>query len=217
MTVHTNSGHHAAYRKILDLLCTHRLKPGQILSQKELVEMVGMTLSPVRLALARLETEGFVAILPQHGIKLIEPSLTLFKDLLQIRITIEKEAWSRYALSNPPEVFEDMIAVHEEYLKECEQGITDALMERVSEYDKGMHTMVVESIGNARLAEMFRVLNLTIYFLRADRGDLRPNTIRNALNVHIEMLNAAKKRDVAELVEIVERHILNATRALLAV
>ena len=213
----SNSGHHAAYQKILELLQSHKLRPGQIIAQKELVEMVGMTLSPVRLALARLETEGFVTILPQHGIKLIEPSLTLFKNLLQIRITIEKEAWSRFALATPASVFEEMIALHEGFLKECEHGLTDEFMEKVSEYDKNMHTMVVEAIGNDRLTEMFRVLNLTIYFLRADRGDLRPNTIRNALNVHLEMLHAAKKRDIWQLVEIVERHILNATRVLLAV
>ncbi len=211
------SGHHAAYEKILDLLLSHRLKPGQIISQKDLIDLVGMTLSPVRLALARLETEGFVTILPQHGIKLVEPSLDLFKNLLQIRITIEKEAWGRFAITTPPGTFDAMIATHEGFLKECEGPLTDELLDRVSRYDKNMHTMIVESMGNERLTEMFRVLNLTIYFLRDDRGNLRPNTIKNALSVHLEMLHAAKQRDTWQLVEIVERHILNATRVLLAI
>ena len=212
-----NSGHHAAYQKIVGLLQAHSLRPGQILSQRELAEMVGMTLPPIRLALARLETEGFVSILPQHGIKFIEPSLDLFKNLLQIRITIEKEAWARFAVTTPADVFDAMIAEHACFMKECEGTLTDELLEKVSVYDKNMHTMVVETMGNDRLTEMFRVLNLTIRFLRADRGNLRPNTIRNAITAHLEMLDAAKRRDTVLLVDAVERHILNATRVLLAV
>ena len=211
------SGHHAAYEKLLDLLSNHQLKPGQILSQKELVELAGMTLSPVRLALARLETEGIVTILPQHGIKLVEPSLDLFKNLLQIRITIEKEAWSQFAVNTPENVFDEMIAAQESFLKECEGPMSDALLAEITRYDQGMHKMVVEAMGNDRLTEMFRVLNVTINFLRADRGDLRPNNARNSVSVHLEMLHAAKKREIWQLVEIVERHILNATRVLLAV
>lgn len=211
------SGHHAAYEIILDLLLSHRLKPGQIVTQKELINLVGMTLSPVRLALARLETEGFVTILPQHGIKLVEPSLDLFKNLLQIRITIEKEAWVRFAVAASPEKINEMIAVHRVFAKECEGALTPELLDKVSRYDKNMHTMVVEAMGNSRLTEMFRVLNLTIYFLRDDRGNLRPHTIRNAVNVHLEILQAAQKQDLPLLAEIVERHILNATRVLLAI
>jgi len=212
-----NSRHQAAYQTILNLLLSHRLKPGQIITQKELIDLVGMTLSPIRLALARLETEGFVTILPQHGVKLVEPSLDLFKNLLQIRITIEKEAWARFAMSAPVEKFDEMIAIHEGFAKEVEGQLTPEILDKVSLYDKNMHTMVVESMGNNRLTEMFRVLNHTIYFLRDDKGNLRPTTIRNVVTVHLEILYLAKERDLQRLADVVERHILNATRVLLAV
>ena len=52
---------------------TGRLKPGQLISQRELVETTGLTLSAVREAIPRLEAEGLLQTLPQRG--LMVPSL----------------------------------------------------------------------------------------------------------------------------------------------
>ena len=190
------------------LLKERALHPGQLITQKELLALMGLSLGPVRRALARLEVEGFVRILPQHGIKIVEPSLALFKNVTQIRIALEKEAWARYAMTAPEEQLPRYIRDHEAFLEECNQRITQDVIERVTEYDRDMHYAVIESMDNDRFNEMYTIALDTTLFLRSDKGFVRPYTIRNTLNEHLAILRAAEKQDILSLIAAVEHHIM---------
>jgi DNA-binding GntR family transcriptional regulator len=82
------------------------LRAGQFVTQKELLDHLQMSLGPVRTALARLESEGFVQILAQRGIQIVEPSISLYRNITQVRIALEKEAWSKFAATPSDQAFE---------------------------------------------------------------------------------------------------------------
>ena len=207
----------SAYDIFKDLLKEQILHPGQLITQKELLAHMGLSLGPVRRALARLETEGFVRILPQHGIKIIEPSLTLFKDVTQVRIALEKEAWARFAVTAPEELLAGYIRDHEIFLEECNHRITQDIIERVSEYDRDMHNAVIADMNNDRISEIYAISLDTTFFLRADKGFVRPYTIKNTLNEHLAILHAAESQAILPLIEAVEQHIMGSVHRFVSI
>ncbi len=62
-----NSLKQVAYQRIEDLLNWGKVRPGQVISQRELVDMTEVTLSAVREAIPRFEAEGLLQTLPQRG------------------------------------------------------------------------------------------------------------------------------------------------------
>ena len=78
-----------AYDRIKQLIQTQVFKPGTFLSERELAARLGMSKTPVRSALERLQTEGFVQIAPQQGAVVREPSLHEIVDMIDFRIALE--------------------------------------------------------------------------------------------------------------------------------
>ena len=62
-----------AYRKFMDYLMSGQLRPGLLVSQRELCESTGATIGAMREALKRLEAEGIITLIPQRGVMVREP------------------------------------------------------------------------------------------------------------------------------------------------
>ena len=78
-----------AYENLKRLILEEVFSPGTCLSERQLAARLDMSKTPIRSALARLEAEGFVALPPQQGIVVREPSLREVVDLFDIRIALE--------------------------------------------------------------------------------------------------------------------------------
>ena len=78
-----------AYENLKNLILEEVFAPGTFLSERQLAARLDMSKTPIRSALARLEAEGFVALPPQQGIVVREPSLREVVDLFDIRIALE--------------------------------------------------------------------------------------------------------------------------------
>ena len=82
-----------AYKSFKNLLLNKRLwKPGEFVSQIELVSETGVQISPMRDALQKLSAEGLVIISPRKGIQVTPASTKLIREVFQFRIIMEKEA-----------------------------------------------------------------------------------------------------------------------------
>jgi DNA-binding GntR family transcriptional regulator len=78
-----------AYERLKGLIQEGDFPAGSFLSERQLAERLGMSKTPIRAALTRLDIEGFVAVSPQQGILVREPSLHEIVDLFDIRIALE--------------------------------------------------------------------------------------------------------------------------------
>src|SRR5262245_51497417 len=81
-----------AYEKIKTQLLTDEFPPGTFLSERRLAGSLGMSKTPVKAALERLATEGFLSISPQQGIVVRQPSIQEIADLYEIRAVLESYA-----------------------------------------------------------------------------------------------------------------------------
>jgi DNA-binding GntR family transcriptional regulator len=78
-----------AYQQLKQMLVDGTYVPGTFLSERRLVEQLGMSKTPVRAALERVEAEGYIAVSPQQGIVVVELSLREIKERYEIRIALE--------------------------------------------------------------------------------------------------------------------------------
>ncbi|MEP6972071.1 MAG: GntR family transcriptional regulator, partial [Betaproteobacteria bacterium] len=86
-----------AYEKFKASLLTGALKPGQFVTQRELVELVGVPLGAAREAIQRLEHECLLRVYPQRGIQIADVTVAALRDALEYRRILELHAIAHYA------------------------------------------------------------------------------------------------------------------------
>jgi DNA-binding GntR family transcriptional regulator len=138
------------YEALLELITTRALQPGQHLVESELAGHLGVSRQPVREALQRLNTEGWVDLRPAQGAFVHEPTEAEADQLLTVRTLLEAEA-ARLAAANANaagiKALEDL----------CAQGETAVAADDV-DGAVGMHARchakIMELAGNAVLSEL---------------------------------------------------------------
>ena len=78
-----------AYEQIKSRLLNNNYPPGSFLAERRLAENLGMSKTPVRAALERLELEGFITVSPQQGIVVRELSVREIADQYELRAALE--------------------------------------------------------------------------------------------------------------------------------
>jgi DNA-binding GntR family transcriptional regulator len=78
-----------AYERIKEKLLTDEYPPGTFLSERQLALNLGMSKTPVKAALERLEAEGFITVSPQQGIIVRQLSIAEIADQYEIRVALE--------------------------------------------------------------------------------------------------------------------------------
>ncbi|RMC35819.1 GntR family transcriptional regulator [Paracoccus alkanivorans] len=91
-----------AYKQIEEMIVSLHLSPGQVLSEAQLAEELGIGRTPVREALQRLSSEGLINVLPRRGILVseINPSRQLL--LLELRREVERLCTRKAAMRALP-------------------------------------------------------------------------------------------------------------------
>lgn len=138
------------YEALLELITTRALRPGQHLVESELAGHLGVSRQPVREALQRLNTEGWVDLRPAQGAFVHEPTEDEADQLLSVRTLLEAEA-ARLAAANSGT---SGIAALEELCAKGEQAVADDDVDLAVATNAAFHAKVMELAGNVVLAEL---------------------------------------------------------------
>ncbi|MBZ4016911.1 GntR family transcriptional regulator [Streptomyces purpurogeneiscleroticus] len=139
------------YEALLELITTRALQPGQHLVESELAGHLGVSRQPVREALQRLNTDGWVDLRPAQGAFVHEPTEAEADQLLSVRTLLEAEAARLAAYSDAPG------GGIEELLELCdrgEQAVRDDAVDLAVAANAEFHAKIMELAGNAVLAEL---------------------------------------------------------------
>src|SRR6266511_3600193 len=86
-----------AYESFRQQILQANVKPGQFISQRELMQLLGMPLGAVRELIPRLEAEGLLRTVPQRGLQIANVDLKLINNAFQFRLLLEREAAVHFA------------------------------------------------------------------------------------------------------------------------
>src|SRR5436309_9195994 len=85
-----------AYESFQQQIVQANIRPGQFVSQRELMQLLGMPLGAVRELVPRLEAEGLLRTVPQRGLQIAHVDLKLIHNAFQLRLLLEREAAVRF-------------------------------------------------------------------------------------------------------------------------
>ncbi|WP_460070965.1 GntR family transcriptional regulator [Streptomyces sp. YKOK-I1] len=138
------------YEALLELITTRALQPGQHLVESELANHLGVSRQPVREALQRLNTEGWVDLRPAQGAFVHEPTEEEADQLLTVRTLLEAEA-ARLAAARAKTYDVDAL---DEILALGLQAVADDDVDAAVALNARFHAKIMELAGNAVLAEL---------------------------------------------------------------
>ncbi|MEU0145076.1 GntR family transcriptional regulator [Streptomyces sp. NPDC006288] len=138
------------YEALLELITTRALKPGRHLVESELAGQLGVSRQPVREALQRLNTEGWVDLRPAQGAFVHEPTEDEADQLLSVRTLLEAEA-ARLAAANSGR---PGIEALEELCSRGERAVAADDVDLAVATNAAFHAKVMELAGNVVLAEL---------------------------------------------------------------
>jgi len=197
-----------AYRSFMDYLLSGQLKPGLLVSQRELCETTGSTIGAMREALKRLEAEGVITLIPQRGVMVREPSEREINDVYQVRTIIETHATRAYAESGD---LENIALIKQQTVEtmarkpETREQIAQVSRER-SLIDDRLHQVIIQSMHNHTLNDLFERLRIPV---QVSRLSVQPRFVDSlpGLNEHLEIISQIEKRDADAAVKLMAIHL----------
>lgn len=156
-----------AYSILKDRILARQLRPGERISIGDVANALGISRTPVTVALKQLEGEGLVAIVPRVGTFVSRLTARDVEEIFEIRRLIEGYAVGRlYELGRVTE----FLAAVAGPLERMEQAVQDDQYEDYQtfiEADRDLHLILVEMTGNHRMIEIYRELNIHVHITRA--------------------------------------------------
>jgi DNA-binding GntR family transcriptional regulator len=192
-----------AYSALKDRIIGGQDPPGSFLSERKLVEQLSMSKTPIRAALERLESEGFVNVSPQQGIIIREPSLPEIADQFEIRFVLESYVLRRISgrLEN------DQIRQIQENLKAQEQAAESKDLESAIQLDGDFHLLLCSFQGNREIQKVMRRLREKIFWvIRMVFQQGTPNRIQPNWMEHQGIAEAVFNGEEERAISLLSRH-----------
>ncbi|ACZ78112.1 transcriptional regulator, GntR family [Dickeya parazeae Ech586] len=179
-----------------------RLLPGDRFTEHELAERLSVSRTPIRQALFRLETEGFVRVYYRSGWQVKPFDFAYFEELYDLRIVLEREAVQRLC-ALPPDTCTTLLQPLRQYwIDEPQQE--DG--KQVSQQDEAFHLALVVAVGNREMARVHRDVTEKIRIIR--RLDFtRQDRIQATYQEHAAILQAIFTQDTDQACQRLTQHI----------
>ena len=206
-----------AYSSFTERLLARDIVPGQIVSQRELVELTGMPLGAIREMIPRLEADGLIQTVPKRGLQVLSIDLNLVRNAFQLRRIVEGEAIAVFCANAPDADIARIAAEHREIRERAVSGLTPALLERAQHMDWAFHDHVVDAIGNQIISDIHRINAIKIRLIRNSDTRMLPELAVSVLDEHLAVIDALNARDAPQAVAAMQVHIDSAKRRALGV
>ncbi|MFN2237303.1 MAG: GntR family transcriptional regulator [Anaerolineales bacterium] len=190
------------------------LIPGQRLSIDELAQKWGVSSMPVRDAVRRLETSGFLIVAPRRGVFVSKFDQTRFKNILDIRSALECLAIELSIESIPEVEIDKAIEIYregEQYLAETGDS------SKLAEDDQIVHDLIIKYCNNPKLIEIMDGLQSLIDWGHKTVESYLPDAFVKALPEHFRILEALKERDLEASQSAMRTHLKGTLDRTLAV
>ena len=198
-----------AYTRFKESLFARRIPIGATVTQAELMELLDVPIGPLREALQVLENDGLLTMLPRAGIRIVKPSMSLMKDSFQLRRILELEAVRKYADVAQGEELARLDSAHRDVLAAAKSRMPEAaLIAQSGVVDRGFHAVLIGSLRNPQIDEVYERTNERIRLVRLDNLYRQSAaTVAQAMQEHLVILSALRAHDSAAAVAAMEDHL----------
>ena len=180
------------------------LKPGERLMEIQLANKLGVSRTPIREAIRKLELEGLVLMIPRKGAEVAEITEKSLKDVLEIRRALEDLAVRLACEKITKDELKELKKAGDEFKKVLKsQDITE-----VAEADVRFHDVIYMATDNPKLIQLLNNFREQMYRFRVEylkKSEVRPQLLAE----HDEIIKYITEGNKEEAARVVTRHIEN--------
>lgn len=192
------------FKALRDAIVNGKLKPGERLMEIQLANKMGVSRTPVREAIRKLELEGLVVMTPRKGAEVASITESDLTDVLEVRKAMERLSVELACEKITPEEIEKL----KEGLIQQKVAIKNNDIEELVKKDVEFHDIIYGSTGNQRLIQMLNNLREHIYRYRI--AYIKDVAQRNLLiEEHTLIIEAIINKDKDAAIKAMEIHIDN--------
>jgi DNA-binding GntR family transcriptional regulator len=190
--------------RLRDMIIQGELAPGVKLNERVLCERLRTSRTPVREAIKYLASEGLVELLPNRGAIVTPITAATVREMFELLGALEALAGELACVKASDADIAEIRALHYQMLAHHARG-------ELAPYfrcNQEIHMRLVESAGNATLANTYRALNSRVRRARY-MANLSRERWDHAVDEHQQILDALTRRDAALLPALLRSHLSN--------
>jgi DNA-binding GntR family transcriptional regulator len=198
-----------AYNKLKEGILSGNIVRGKTYTQGVLAKILNIAISPIKVAINKLESEGLIKVFPRSGIQIIDTDFALTRNTYQLRVILEREGLKSYIRSVSDEEIQSFKTRH----IELQQAISAPSSQtngqsELAQLDSELHKKFILSLDNQIITKSYLANEDLIRLTRLDRLDLASQEmISTSIKEHIELIDAIVARDQLKALECLDDHL----------
>ena len=197
------------FKTLRQAILKGELEPGERLMEIQLAERLGVSRTPIREAIRKLELEGLVIMIPRKGAEVADITEKSLRDVLEVRKALEELAVQLACEKITQEELEELEKAGENFKKVLEKSkdITE-----VAEADVRFHDVIYMATDNQKLIHLLNKLREQMYRYRVEYLK-NPDVHEQLIQEHEEIVYHIKRREKVEATAVTCQHIDNQVSA----
>ncbi len=208
-----------AYRPLRDVVCealraaiqSGELPPGERLMEIPLAEELGVSRTPIREAIRKLEQEGFVVMIPRRGTYVADITLKDINQVFEIRSSLEELAASLASERITPDELEEL----ERHLVSINDYMENRDFDKIVAADIAFHEVLYSASRNDRLIEIIHNLREQTFRFRSVSMN-QPGRLAKTWEEHRLLVEALADHNPQQARRIARIHMEHSEQALLS-
>lgn len=186
------------------------MEPGERLMEIQLAQKLGVSRTPIREAIRKLELEGLVIMIPRKGAEVAHITEKDMRDVLEVRSTLEELVVSLAIKNVTEEKLNELKAAN----KVFESAIVSKDVVNIVEADVKFHDILYSMTNNPRLIQIINNLREQMYRYRLEYvKDARTHSI--LISEHNDIIKQIKEKNIEVAKTVIHQHISNQEKGII--
>jgi len=190
------------FNTIREAIIAGELKPGERLMEVQLAEKMGVSRTPVREAIRKLELEGMVEMIPRKGAHVAEVSVKDIMDVLEVRASLDGLATSLAATRITPDEIKELKHVYSQFVTNVEKENVNGTIKKDVEF----HDVIYRASRNEKLIQISNNLKEQVQRFRVIYLKGFGST-KDVIREHEQIIEAITTNDSELALKIAYEHI----------
>ena len=191
------------YHYIKRMILSGALQGGEKIPEEKIARQFGVSRTPIREALRRLDEYGLIYLKPRSYAVVVDLDPREAEHVAQVRAQLEALAVSLLAESGTEEDF----SVLEKLAQECHEQVEKGDLAGTFEKDSQLHLEIAKRTGNRHLYEIFEKIDAKVQLLRLV-VHLPVEELQMFIGQHRDIIEALKRHDKSAAESLMKTHIL---------
>lgn len=198
------------FNTLRQAILTGELKPGERLMEIHLANKLGVSRTPIREAIRKLELEGLVTMIPRRGAEVAQITEKSMNDVLEVRRSMDALCVELACERISEEALQELDSACDAFA----EAVKTKDIRRIAQADVALHDIIVQATGNLRLVQLINNLSEQMYRYRFEYlKDISRH--QSLIQEHRMIFEGIKARNKEEASSAAKLHIDNQEKAII--